>query len=727
MADKSSPSSKKESSNDVFPAIRFILRFERFGWDAAGIIILVIGLLTMLGLLKTGGPLLNAWAHFLRRWFGWGSILIVFSSGYAAWMTFRRRRPNIPEDLSPQTRWGRILALEGSTFAMLAFLSVIFGENVERAEAGNDGGLIGWAVAELFASWLPHPLAGVLFALIALGTFLVGIGQWRSLFRWIGKQLEGSQERARDVVPVTEAESVDSLNPVRTVGKKPVRLPAEFRKNFRYEAKEERNVPTVRDERLPPFDFLTEDERSSQPSERNINLTAGLIEKTFAEFGIPAKVVGFQVGPTITQFAVEPGFVDKPGVEGEANRQKVRVAQISALSKDLTLALSATRLRVEAPVPGRPFVGIEVPNANSSAVHLRPLLESERFQQLNSPLALALGRDVSGKPVVGDLEKMPHMLIAGTTGSGKSVCIAALTLCLVMNNTPQDLRMVMIDPKMVELIRFNGLPHLLGKVETDAKRILGVLNWAVAEMERRYRLLEESRSRNISSYNRKMQSRKSGNVLPRIVIMIDELADLMMAAPDQTEHCLVRLAQMARATGIHLIVATQRPSTDIVTGLIKANFPARLSFAVASSIDSRVILDTQGAEALLGRGDMLFLPSDAPAPIRSQGAMVTDAEIERIINFWKTVMPVDEAAPSPWEELLNKETAHGEQDGLFEQAIDIIRQAQRANISLLQRRLRIGYPRAARLMDDLEEMGLVGPADSRGERDVLIEPDIEEE
>jgi S-DNA-T family DNA segregation ATPase FtsK/SpoIIIE len=430
----------------------------------------------------------------------------------------------------------------------------------------------------------------------------------------------------------------------------------------------------------------------------------------------------------VTQFAVEPGFVEKekPGNEGEAaNRQKVRVAQISALNRDLALALSAERLRIEAPVPGRPYVGIEVPNLRATVVRLRPILESEAFYKINSPLAISLGRDVSGQPVIADLGRMPHLLVAGTTGSGKSVCIATITTCLAMNNTPEDLRFVMVDPKMVELVRFNGLPHLLGKVETELERILTVLRWTVAEMDRRYKLLEASHSRNIDTFNRKARRRKGEAPMPRIVLMIDELADLMMSAPDQTEHNLVRLAQMARAVGIHLVVATQRPSTDVVTGLIKANFPARISFAVASSIDSRVILDTQGAESLLGRGDMLFLPPESSGPIRAQGAMVTDQEVERVITFWqKSARLEGQEEPSPWEEMLEQEAILADRDGLVEQAIRVVRETQRASASLLQRRLHIGYPRAARLIDELEELGVVGPGQGGGrEREVLLGPD----
>ena len=438
-------------------------------------------------------------------------------------------------------------------------------------------------------------------------------------------------------------------------------------------------------------------------------------------------MVSFQVGPTVTQFAVEPGFIERPGPEGEVTRNKVRVSQISALARDLALALSAERLRIQAPVPGRPYVGVEVPNLSATTVRLRPILESAPFYKLNSPLGIAIGRDVSGDPVVADLASMPHLLIAGATGSGKSVCIAAITTCLAMNNSPEDLRLVMVDPKMVELVRFNGLPHLYGKVETDIDRMLAVLRWTVAEMDRRYKLLEEVRARDLNAYNKKMRRRKEGQTLPRLVVLIDELADLMMTSPDQTEHNLVRLAQMARATGIHLVLATQRPSTDVVTGLIKANFPARMSFAVASSVDSRVILDTQGAESLLGNGDMLFLPPEAGNPLRAQGVFVADHEVEQVINYWRENWAAEPEGETPWEELLATEAEASRADALVERATQIVRHSQRASASMLQRRLRIGYPRAARLIDQLEELGVVGPSMGPGkEREVFVGPDDED-
>ncbi len=457
---------------------------------------------------------------------------------------------------------------------------------------------------------------------------------------------------------------------------------------------------------------------SSRTDERHINQTAGLIEKTLAEFGVPAKVVGYRTGPTVTQFAVEPGFIERPGTNGEGAAQKVRVAQISALSRDLALALSARQLRIEAPVPGRSYVGIEVPNNRSAQVRLRSILDSEVFRKVKSPLAIALGRDVSGQPVVADLSKMPHLLIAGTTGSGKSVCIAALTTCLVMNNSPHDLRLIMIDPKRVELVRFNELPHLFGKVETDLDRILAVLQWVVNEMERRYKLLEEQRAKDIDTYNQRVADLENEK-LPRLVVLIDELADLMMSAPVEAEQMLTRLAQKSRATGIHLVVATQRPSTEVVTGVIKANFPARISFATASSVDSRVILDATGAEDLLGRGDMLYLNPETGAPLRSQGVLVTDEEVDRVIDYWQQAAPRDNES-APWEGLAVEEDDAGG-DALIARAVDLIRHYDRASASLLQRRLRIGYPRAARLMDELEDMGIVGPSQGGGkDREVLV-------
>ena len=734
------PSQPQLDSHKVDWALLLFTRLQRFAWDVSGVVTLALALMTLLAIIApslTSGYL-RWWAHLLSIWFGWGSLWILGLISLAGLLMLRRRVSGWHE-----MPWRNVFALEAAAFTTLAWLAVLGGTSLERADAGLDGGRIGWALAYFIGKplltygFFGELLRILLLSLLLLFTLLAGFGVTSRLVAWI-KMQAGLTESFSDL-PVEPPPAVSTMqSPSSAPKRKTSPLPAAFRKRLHLpthgEAVEKPTAPPPRDERLPPLDLLV-NEVANHPDERSINMTAGVIEKTLSEFGIPARVVGFRVGPTVTQFAVEPGYIDKTGNgEADANRQKVRVAQISTLSRDLALALSAERLRIEAPVPGRPYVGIEVPNARSSVVRLRPILEAEAFYRVGSPLAITFGRDVSGQPVIADLAKMPHMLVAGTTGSGKSVCIAAITTCLVMNNTPADLRLVMIDPKMVELVRFNGLPHLLGKVETDLERILGVLRWTVAEMDRRYRLLEASHSRNLESYNHKIHRRKGeqraggvpGQPLPQIVVLIDELADLMMSAPEQTEPAIVRLAQMARATGIHLVVATQRPSTDVVTGLIKANFPARISFAVASSIDSRVILDTTGAESLLGRGDMLFLPPEASSPLRAQGVIVTDQEVERVITFWQQSSAAGGAEPAPWEDQLKQDAILADHDGLIEQAIKMVRGTGRASASMLQRRLHIGYPRAARLVDELEEMGMVGPPISGGrEREVLIERDDE--
>jgi S-DNA-T family DNA segregation ATPase FtsK/SpoIIIE len=695
--------------------------FGRFAFDIGGVILFAFALMTLLALLGlTGGSLLTPWSLTLWRWLGYGSLFIVIAAGLGG-LTLMRK----PLEGETRISWWRVIALEIAAFFSLTFLAILGGTSVERAEAGLDGGYTGWALAQLLSRFLPGDILRDVLVVLGLLVFIVLgfdlLPKFENLLLKFAQNTPPAPAEELEAFTETRLHPLADHAPVKTpvVAKKPVAaLPPEFRKNFKVpETLDEKPAaPQPRSEHLPPFSMLM-GEQSARPDERHINMTAGLIEKTLSEFGIPARVVGFRIGPTVTQFAVQPGFIKKPGSnETDAVQMKVRVAQIAALQKDLALAISAQRLRIEAPVPGRSYVGIEVPNEHSSLVRLRPILESEAFSKISSPLAIALGRDVSGMPLVADLGRMPHMLVAGQTGSGKSVFIAALAACLAMNNEPEDMRLVMIDVKMVELLRFNGLRHLLGKVETDVQRILGVLRWLVVEMEHRYRLLESVHARDIQAYNRKAK-----NHIPRIVVIVDELADLMMSAPDQTEHHLVRLAQMARATGIHLVVATQRPSTDVVTGLIKANFPARLAFSVASGIDSRVILDSTGAESLLGRGDMLFLNPEVGSPIRAQGVWVTDQEIERIIAFWqKNSIAINETPP--WETLLN-EPDEGSDDAMVEQAIEVVRSSQRASASLLQRRLKLGYPRAARLLDQLEEMGVVGPSQGGGrERDVLIDP-----
>lgn len=690
---------------------------KRFGWDLLGTFLVLLAVLTLLGLLRLSrGTLINSWIEFLRHGFGFGSYLVVLILGGLSLLSFSQsagRKSPIP--------FGKLMALEGLFIVIFPLLSFMGGVSVDRSTDGKDGGVFGWGLAQFLIPYLTK--TGTLFFYLILfllllvylgggykriGAVIVGIFQHISQSKNRKSNLIeklGDQQRDKHVVPkpavkstVAESERIKGVRSLDTG-----HLPSNP---------------------LPPLDLL-QDEIIVPPDQDQITNNALIIEQKLAEFGVPVRVIGFRVGPTVTQYAVEPGYMERVAANGSVTRQKVKVSKISSLSRDLALALSAERLRIETPVPGKSYVGIEVPNEENAFVRLKPILESEQLKKNITPLTIALGRDVSGEPVKTDLEKLPHLLIAGTTNSGKSVCVTALTTSLVMNNSPTDLRLVMLDPKMVELVRFNGLPHLLGKVETELERMLAVLRWAQMEMDSRYRLLAEVRARNLATYNQKMRQKKKAP-LPRIVIVIDELADLMMSAPDQTEHSLIRLAQMARATGIHMIVATQRPSTDVVTGLIKANFPARISFAMASSIDSRVILDANGAENLLGRGDMLFLDPAKSGLLRLQGVIVGDSEIERVMKHWQSLPRQTDIQPAPWEELV-EEIGSTNSDELVEQAIDVVRTVGKASTSLLQRRLRIGFPRAARLMDELEEMGVIGPAVGSGkERDVLLDPEENE-
>jgi len=700
---------------------RFNTQFGRFVRDALGVALIAFAVMAFFAIWNwTDGIVLTPIASLLRTWFGWGSLLILVGIGYLGYSLLRLERTSI--------RWGRILALELAALLTLGLLATFSGNDLFRAESGMDGGRLGWGIVRLMWQMGTVPGTLVLFLLWALAV-ATGFGLWAKLEAWLIK-IAGDEAPVIVNVPEPEVQPQEVEEPVVkqpvVPKKKAPAIPPEFRTQLKSEEKKQEKSlkPPPRGEDLPPLNILMGDS-AVRADERTINQTAGLIMKTLSEFGIPATVIGYRVGPSVTQFAVQPGFIKRGNEEEDAQLLKVRVAQIASLEKDLALALSAQRLRIEAPVPGKPYVGIEVPNLNSSVVRMRALLESDAFYKVGAPLAIALGRDVSGNPLMADLARMPHLLIAGSTGSGKSVCVTSIAACLAMNNTPEELRIVMIDAKMVELIRFNGLPHLYGKVETNLERILGVLRWVVVEMEHRYRLLESMHARDLNSYNKKVSRSADGEPLPRIVVIIDELADLMMSAPDQTEHNLVRLAQMARATGIHLVVATQRPSTDVVTGLIKANFPARLAFAVASGTDSRVILDYTGAESLLGRGDMLFLNPEVGTPVRAQGVLITDMEIERILAYWQKNWDFDSVEVPPWETLL-KEPDEDEDDGLVEKAISIVRQQQRASASMLQRRLRIGYPRAARLLDQLEAMGVVGPSQGGGkEREVLVSEEDE--
>ncbi len=521
---------------------------------------------------------------------------------------------------------------------------------------------------------------------------------------------------------------------------------------------------------LPQLNDMLDFWDRSSDSDDLIRYRGLLLEETLALFGVPADFEGVNAGPTVTQYLIRPGYIERM-VRGEVKRTKVKVSKIASLTNDLALALAARTVRIEAPIPGTSYVGIEVPNSESNNVGLKELMESEAFEavQVRGRLPIALGEDVRGKPVITDLTRMPHLLIAGATGTGKSVCINSIIGCLLLTHTPETLRLLMIDPKMVELTVYNGTPHLLSPVVTDVDRAAGMLFWCIKEMERRYQLLNQAGVRDLERFNAYLQ-KLGEEILPYIVVVIDEMADLMMAAPEEVEKHVIRLAQMARAVGIHLIIATQRPSVDVITGLIKANFPARIAFAVTSQIDSRVVLDLPGAESLLGRGDMLFMAPDASKLERLQGAFLDDPETNRIVRYWQNFHKLEsylqghgdveeegetlpfltpnptslaagadngetDAAQEDGHELLvpvakDDGPAHisgplpadGERDELFGEAVQVVNEAGRGTVTILQRKLRVGFNRASRLVGQLEAAGILGPDRGRSQgREVYLQ------
>jgi S-DNA-T family DNA segregation ATPase FtsK/SpoIIIE len=485
---------------------------------------------------------------------------------------------------------------------------------------------------------------------------------------------------------------------------------------LRVVAELEDDLPEI-DWKLPSITLLdtvtARRERMADEIKRNVKI----IESTLETFGVACKVVGVNPGPAVTQYELQPG----PGVQ---------VKRITALQNDLSLALAAAPLRIEAPIPGKAAVGIEVPNKSASLVTIREVLETAAFREGTNKLALGLGNDVSGQSIIADLTRMPHLLIAGATGQGKSVCINALITSLLFQVTPEHMRLLLIDPKRVELTGYNGLPHLALPVLVESHQAAAALRWAVAEMDRRYKMFSAEGVRNIAAYNDKA-TQKLARQLPYIVIVIDELADLMMVAAGEIEELICRIAQLARAVGIHLIIATQRPSTDIITGLIKANIPSRIAFAVGSQVDSRVILDSGGAEKLLGRGDMLYQPVDAGKPTRIQGAFVSDPEVEGVVNFWKS-----QGGPRYMEEILEEgvgtewergETTERKLDPLFARAARAVAAEGSASVSLVQRKFNVGYSRAGRIVDQLAEHHVVGSYQGSKSREVLMTlPDVDD-
>jgi len=700
--------------------------------DILGISMTLVGMLTLLSMLSPiQGSLTGGWISVLGLGLGWGMYIFPFVLiGAGLWFVLRNFERIPPLALE------RVLGMALLFFCLLAvlhFIAVLYtGQDpFTLAKIPGGGGYVG-AVASGFlllalgkggaavalAAWLIIALAITLD--ITIAEMFTGLASaFESLQDWF---IELTQERrsAGAGIPAPPPDYIEytaSPNNPNPSSASSIRPSGPFTPGFTAAPSHPAQAAPAPHWELPPIDQILDEGSQISVNEESDQQRANVIEETLASFGAPARVVETNRGPTITQFGVEPDFI-----ESRSGRMRVRVGKISALADDLALALSARTIRVQAPVPGKGFIGIEVPNDEISLVALRDLLESEAFKRLKNPLRFALGLNVSGNAVAADLSNMPHLLVAGATGSGKSVCVNALICSLLLNNTPDDLRLVMVDPKRVELTGYNGVPHLLAPVVVDLERVVTVLQWVTREMDMRYRKLAEAGCRNIQEYNQKTASRGEQK-LPFMVVIIDELADLMMLAPDETERTITRLAQLARATGIHLVIATQRPSVDVVTGLIKANFPARIAFAVASGMDSRVILDQPGAERLLGRGDMLFQAPDAPAPVRLQGVYVSESEIQRLVAYWQSFAGLYHVAPTAaggivdsapsgiplkqmplWEEMKQEEG-----DPMLKEAIDLSRRQGRASISMLQRRLRIGYTRAARLIETMEEQGIIGP------------------
>jgi S-DNA-T family DNA segregation ATPase FtsK/SpoIIIE len=693
--------------------------------DLVGIVMLFIGLLTLLSLISAShNAATGSWLAFLGSAFGWGAYLFPIGLTIVGLWLVLRSFQHVPH-----------VAIERIIGVILLFLDILgwlhffsFPEDAYTlAASSSGGGYTGAFIYNILYSSLG--MAGTAITLLAwfiIALILVLDISVVELFRWAPPMVVRIQDGIQDWMDEHRNHRGRSTANSKSTATQPAppanwselnSLPGSATNSIPFNTL---NASQPRPWALPTIDQILEKGNETVFDDNVDRQRARVIEETLRVLGAPVNVVEINRGPTITQYGVEPDFIETRG-----SRTRVRVAKIASLADDLALALSARTIRVEAPVPGKGYIGIEVPNEQIALVTLRDVVESDAFRRLKSPLRFALGQDVAGNAVAADLSAMPHLLIAGQTGSGKSVCVNSLICCLLLHNTPDDLRLIMVDPKRVELTNYNGIPHLLAPVVVETEKVVGVLQWVLREMDMRYHKLAQAGARNIVEFNARLDSQgdRKEKKLPKLVVFIDELADLMMLAPEETQGAITRLAQLSRATGIHLVIATQRPSVEVVTGIIKANFPARIAFAVASNTDSRVILDQPGAERLLGRGDMLFQAPDAPASIRLQGTYVSDNEILSLVSYWQSFLPRSALAPSIaggipdavpsgiplvqiplWEDMQARE----DKDPLLEEAIDLSRRQGRASVSMLQRRLRIGYTRASRLVETMQEKGVIG-------------------
>jgi S-DNA-T family DNA segregation ATPase FtsK/SpoIIIE len=687
--------------------------------DILGIALTLVGLLTLLSLFSANrSGLSGSWVGTLETGFGWGMYILPIGLMVLGIWLVARNVDNLPQ-----------LSVERITGILLLFVNllVVF-QGLSGATSGSGGGYFGKALLQT----LLNLLGGVGAFILVIAWLLIALTMSldlsiHELFQWATPLVERLRQRLENrsstssaapfhSTPLPPETPPDDYTPLQRPPVLPQTVSTLPGVVIKTGVTSSPSVPWV----LPQAKDILEMGVTPAINEEYVQKRARLIEETLASFGAPSQVVEISRGPSITQFGVEPLFV-----ETRNGRTRVRVSKIVSLADDLALALAAPRIRIQAPVPGRSYLGIEVPNEEMTLVMLRDVVESDNFKRVRSTLRFALGKGVAGHPLVADLASMPHLLIAGTTGSGKSVCVNSILTCLLLNNTPDDMRMVLIDPKRVELTGYNGIPHLLSPVVVEMERVVGALQWMTREMDNRYHKFAEVGARNIVDYNARLAAQGSSPKMPYIVVVIDELADLMMIAPDESERTVTRLAQLARATGIHLVIATQRPSVDVVTGLIKANFPARIAFAVASGVDSRVILDHPGAERLLGRGDMLFQAPDSASPQRVQGVFVSDAETQRLTHYWRDQagavspmvamaggivdVPAYSGVPLKQVPMFEDMSPVEKGDVMMDEAIELVRREGRASVSMLQRRLRIGYTRAARLVDGMQEKGIISP------------------
>lgn len=693
----------------------------------AGFTLLVLGVVSLLAFVDLAGPVGRILEKILTLLFGGGYFLIPFVILWLAYLTFK----GTSHERHSIHYWGLSLLI-------LSLYGLLHWTEASPGFIGLGGGYVGmilsWPILKIFGS-----VAGivVLFALFIVSILLLFDGIIDRLFGEHNIFRQGymnarhsMMSRAysddHDEEPDEEDEEEDDETETEEEAEGDTEADEGTDEETSDEAPsdsgdssddgEQEKLFTPPRRRLPKINMPVEllSGKTSKPNSGDIRANQEIILRTLQNFGISVEMGEVNVGPTVTQYTLRPA-------EG------VKLTQITTLQNDIALALAAHPIRIEAPIPGKSLVGIEVPNKSVAIVTLRELIDSSQFKKnRSSHLSLAIGKDVAGIPYLADLDRMPHMLVAGATGSGKSIAINAIIISLIYQNQPNDLKFILVDPKRVELTTYKNIPYLLTPVITDVKKTVSALRWAVKEMDRRYDLLSRKGYRNIASYNAGVGN---GDKLPYIVIIIDELADLMAVAANDVEAAIVRLAQMARAIGIHLIVATQRPSVDVITGLIKANITSRVAFSVASLVDSRTILDNAGAEKLLGRGDMLFISAELSKPKRLQGSYVSDRDIESVANYLR-----EKAKPDYLDEVTTLHTgADGSggggsdaDDPLLDQAKEVILQAQKASASLLQRRLRVGYARAARLLDILEEMGFIGPADGAKPREILYDPELDE-